>query len=103
MEAPNEADADDVYIGFAAGIVASDILIPLPFGPNARFASHSVLRTEAKRQICVSVLEATTSQSPQWRAQFGLCTVGAKFSVNGKLIGKRVSANADELPSARFD
>src|SRR6266851_9199904 len=29
--------------------------------------------------------------------------VGAKFSVNGKLIGKRVSAKADELPSARFD
>src|SRR3989442_660486 len=29
--------------------------------------------------------------------------VGAKFSVNGKLIGKGVSAKADELPSARFD
>src|SRR5438445_4885001 len=29
--------------------------------------------------------------------------VGAKFSVNGKLIGKGVSANADELPNVRFD
>src|SRR5713226_5743622 len=29
--------------------------------------------------------------------------VGAKFPVNGKLIGKGVSANADELPNVRFD
>src|SRR5882762_5615083 len=101
MEAPNEADADDVYIVFAAGIVASDILVALPFCPNARFASHIVLRTEAKRQIGVSVLEASTSRSR--RAQFGLCMVGAKFSVNGKPIGKGVSAKADELRSVRFD
>ena len=68
MEAPNEAAADDVYIVFAAGIVASDILIALPFGPNARFASHIVLRTEAKRQIGVSVLGANTFQSRLGRA-----------------------------------
>src|SRR6266513_4340498 len=102
-EAPNEADADDVDIVFAAGIVASDILIALPFGPNARFASHIALRTEAKRQIGVSVLEATTSQSRQGRACFGLCMVGAKFCVNGKRVGKGVSAKADKLRSARFD
>ena len=54
MEAPNEAAADDVYIVFAAGIVASDILIALPFGPNARFASHIVLRTEVR--FCPLVL-----------------------------------------------
>src|SRR5712691_398847 len=29
--------------------------------------------------------------------------VGAKFSVNGKLIGKGVSAKADELRRVRFD
>src|SRR5437879_10476882 len=29
--------------------------------------------------------------------------VGAKFSINGKPIGKGVSAKADELRSARFD
>src|SRR5882762_98860 len=101
MEAPTEADADDVYIVFAAGIVASDILVALPFGPNARFARHIVSRTEAKRQIRGSVLEATTSR--QRRAQFGLCTVGAKFSVKGKLTADGVSAKADELRSARFD
>src|SRR5882762_8823512 len=101
MEAPNEADADDVYIVFAAGIVASDILVALPFGPNARFARHIVSRTEAKRQIRGSVLEATSSR--QRRAQFGLCTVGGKFSVKGKLTADGVSAKADELRSARFD
>src|SRR5207302_3665954 len=96
-EAPNEADADDVDIVFAAGILASDILVALPFGPNARFASHIALRTEAKRQIGVSVRGA---QSRQGRACFGLCMVGAKFCVNGKPIGKGVSAKADELRSA---
>src|SRR2546427_8931986 len=100
MEAPNEADRDDVYIGFAAGIVASDTLIALPFGPNARFASHSVLRTEAKRQIGVSVLDF---QSRQGRVSFGLCMVGANFCIDGKPIGKGISAKADELRSARFD
>src|SRR6267143_2133298 len=104
MEAPNEADADDVYIVFAAGIVASDILVALPFGPNARFAHHIVSRTEAKRQICGSVLEATTSQCRrQGRAYFRLCTVGAKFSVKGKLTCDGVSGKADELRSVRFD
>src|SRR6266446_5361238 len=103
MEAPNEADADDIYIGFAAGIVASDTLIALPFCPDARFAGHIVLCTEAKRQIGVSVLEATGSQSRHGRAYFRLGTVGAKFSVNGKLIGKRVGAKTDELRRVRFD
>src|SRR5439155_5546097 len=102
METPNEADPDDVYIGFAAGIVASDTLIALPFGPNARFASHIAPHTEAKRQIGVSV-RASTFQSRRGRAYFRLCTVGAKFSVDGKPIGKGVRANADELRSVRFD
>src|SRR5439155_26594664 len=100
MKAPNEADADDVYIGFAAGIDASDILIALPFGPNARFARHIVSRTEAKRQIGVSVLDF---QSRQGRVSFGLFMVGANFCVDGKPIGKGVSATADALRSVRFD
>src|SRR5207302_6033480 len=90
MEAPNEADADDVYIVFAAGMIAADVVIALPFGPNARFASHIVVRTEAKGQIGVSVLGTITSQSRQGRAYSRLCTVDAKSFVNGKMNGKGI-------------
>src|SRR2546425_4808836 len=100
MEAPNEADADDVYIVFAAGIVASDILIALPFCPNARFAGHIVLCAEAKRQIGVSVLDF---QSRQGRVSFGLCMVGANFCIDGKPIGKgRSEEHTSELQSLAY-
>src|SRR5436190_23673292 len=97
-EAPEGVEAQDIDVALAR-VVATDVVVLLPFEAQPKRRHRIPLHAEAPRQAGVGVIAGNA----EVRARFGLAVIEAELAVAREVGAEGQQADADEIPRGCLD